>query len=180
MTDLTKMVPPSWCGCRELMELQRVFGLAIDRLEADKQFWLAQFSIDTATVGLVGWERAAGIETDLSLSLDWRRAKIKAKLRGLGVTTPQVICEIVESFTGGVATLQEGVAKHTFRVTVDGVLNPPEDMATLRHSVTVVKPAHLAHEYALKYQSGRLSVGCGVAVQEVRHYHYKMSLEGSA
>lgn len=174
MTDLTKMVPPSWRGCRELMEIQRVIGLALDRLDRDKQFWLDQFCIDTATVGLVGWERAVGIETDLTLSLDWRRARIKAKLRGLGVTTAQTICDIVESFAGGVATLQEGVAKHTFRVTVDGVLNPPEDMATLRHSVTVVKPAHLAHEYVFRYQSGQLPVGIATAIQMVARHHYEV------
>lgn len=177
MRDLTTMLAPSWRGCPELMEIQRVSGLALDRLDRDVQFWLDQLCIETATAGLVGWERAVGIQTDLSLSLDTRRAKVKAKLLGFGVTTSEVICAIVERFTGGVATLQEGVAKHTFRVTVEGVLNPPEDLSAMRHSVTEVKPAHLAHEYALQYQSGRLPVACAMAVQQVRHYHY--SLEGT-
>lgn len=176
MRDLTLALAPSWRGDPALREIQRVNGLALDRLDEDVRVWLDQFRIETATAGLAMWERAVGIETDLTLSLDWRRAKVKAKLQGLGVTTDKVICAIVERFTGGVATLQEGVDKHTFRVTVDGVINQPENMEVMRHSVTEVKPAHLAHEYALRYQSGRLAVGCGMAVQEVKQYHY--SLEG--
>lgn len=168
------MLAPSWRGCPELMEIQRVAGLALARLERDVQLWKDQLRIETATVGLVGWERAVGIQTDLSLSLDVRRAKVKAKLQGLGVTTAEVICAIVERFTGGAATLQEGVAKHTFRVTVEGVLDPPENMAAMLHSVAEVKPAHLAHQYAFSYQSGRLPVGCGMVVQQVKHYHFEM------
>lgn len=176
MRELTLALAPSWQGDPALRELQRVNGLALDRLDEDVRLWLDQFRIETATVGLAVWERAVGIETDLTLSPDWRRAKVKAKLQGLGVTTAEVICAIVERFTGGVATLQEGVDKHTFRVTVEGVVNQPENMAVMRHSVTEVKPAHLAHEYALRYQSGRLAAGCGMAAQEVKRYHY--SLEG--
>lgn len=177
MRDMAAMLAPSWRGCPELMEIQRVAGLSMDELNQDVQFWLDQFCIDTATVGLPGWERAVGIKTDLTLSLDTRRAKVKAKLLGLGVTTAEVICAIVERFTGGVATLQEWVDDYTFRVTVEGVLNQPESLDAMRHSVAEVKPAHLAHEYALSYQSGRLPIGCGMAMQMVKHYHF--CLEGS-
>lgn len=177
MRDLTLSLAPSWQSDPALGELQRVQGLALDRLDEDVKLWLDQFRVETATVGLPMWERAVGIEPDLSLSPDWRRARVKAKLQGLGVTTAEVICGIVERFTGGVATLREGVDKHTFQVTVEGVLNQPENMAVMRHSVTEVKPAHLAHAYALRYQSGRLAVGCGAAVQEVKRYHYSLEVK---
>lgn len=172
--NLLGMVPPSWRKSPELAEIQRVVGLEVDQLWEAVEFVRAQLCIETATVGLAGWERTVGIKTDLSLSLDLRRSRVKAKLQGLGVTTPEVIRTIVERFTGGVARVEEHPREYWFKVIVDGVLNPPEDMAAMRHSVAEVKPAHLGHEYALQYQSGRLSVGCAMAVQQVRHYHYSM------
>lgn len=178
--NLMSMVPLSWRKSPELAEIQRVVALELKRARDARDFVLAQLRVETATVGLVGWERAVGITTDLSLSLDLRRSKVKAKLQGLGVTTPEVIQTIVERFTGGDASLEEHPSEYWFKVVVDGVLNPPEDMDAMRHSVTEVKPAHLDHEYELQYQSGRLSAGCGMAVQEVRHYHYKINLGGSA
>lgn len=174
--NLTDKVPPSWRSSPELAEIHRVIGLELERAREARDLALAQLDIETATVGLSVWEWAVGITTDLSQSLDLRRSKVKAKLQGLGVTTAEVICAIVERFTGGLATLQEGVAKHTFRVTVEGILNQPESMSAMLHSVAEVKPAHLAHEYALSYQSGRLPIGCGMAMQMVKHYHF--CLEG--
>lgn len=173
---LLDMISPSWHNSAELAEILRVEGLLIERLQAARDLLIAQLRIETATIGLPAWERALGIPTDVTLSLGLRRSKCKAKLQGLGITTAEVLCAIVQRFTGGVATLQEGVAKHTSRITVEGVLNPPEDMAAMRHSVVEVKPAHLAIEYALRYQSGRLPIGCGMAVQEVKRYHFGLEV----
>lgn len=172
--NLLETISPSWRKTPELAEILRVGGIFAGRLAADFAQFVAQLSVDTATVGMEGWERALGIQTDLSLSLDWRRRKVKAKLQGLGVTTPEVICSIVEGFTGGTAHVEEYPAEYKFRVVVDGVLNQPENMDVMRHSVAEIKPAHLAHEYALRYQSGRLPVRCAMAAQQVIHHYYRL------
>lgn len=170
--NFLERIPPSYRAGPEMAEIQRVIGLFIDRLWADVEFWRAQLNIETATVGLVVWERACGIQTDLALSLDWRRSKIKAKLQGTEVSKPSVIASIVARFTGGDVHVEEDAPGYTFTVVVDGVLNPPEDMATMRHSVAEIKPAHLAQEYSFNYQNGVQVVTCAMPVQMQKTYHF--------
>ena len=174
--NLMTMIPPSWQKSPELAEIQRVAGKLCGELEDALDFVWAQLDIERATVGLVFWERTVGIKTDLSLSLDLRRSKVKAKLQGLGVTTPEVIRAIVERFTGGAARVEEHPSEYWFRVIIEGLLNPPESMAEMRASIAEIKPAHLDHEYTLRYQSGQLPVGVIMAVQQVRHYHFGLEV----
>lgn len=172
--NLLERLPPSYRAGPEMAEIQRVAGLFIDRLWADVAFWKAQLNIETATVGLVVWEKALGIQTDLTLSLDWRRSKIKAKLQGVGVSKPSVIAAIVARFTGGNVHVEERTAEYLLKIVVDGVLNPPENMAAMRHSVAEIKPAHLDHEYALNYQSGEQVVGIAMLMRKRTKYTFRL------
>lgn len=172
--NLLSMLPPSYQAGPEMAEIQRVIGAFVDRLMADLERLKAQLDIETATTGLVGWERAVGIQTDLTQSLDWRRSKIKAKLQGLSVTTPAVIAAIVSRFTGGDAYVEEYPSQYLIKVVAEGLLNPPENMSSLRHAVAEVKPAHLAHEYVLSYQTGALPVGCAVVMQVAENYNFEV------
>lgn len=176
--SLIDMVPECFRQGPEMAEIQRIAGVFIDRLEADIDDVFAQFCVETATWGLAElWEPRLGIKTDLTKSLDLRRSQVKAKLQGMSTTTPAAIKAIAERWTGGVATVEEHPSEYWFKVIIDGLLNQPEDLDGLKAAVAEIKPAHLGQEYALQYQSGRLSVACAMAVQQVRHYHY--SLEGS-
>lgn len=172
--NLLERLPPSYRAGPEMAEIQRVAGLFIERLWADVAFWKAQLNIETATVGLVDWEKALGIQTDLTLSLDWRRSKIKAKLQGSGVSKPSVIAAIVARFTGGDVHVEEDAPNYLLKIVVDGVLNPPESMAAMRHSVTEIKPAHLDHEYALNYQSGEQIVGVAMLMRKRTKYTFRL------
>lgn len=174
--NLLESIPPSYRAGPEMAEIQRVAGLFIDRLWADFEFWKAQLSIETATVGLVVWEQAVGIQPDLTLSLDWRRSKVKAKLQGTEVSKPSVIAAIVARFTGGDVQVVEDAPNYLLKLVVDGVLNPPENMAALRHSVAEIKPAHLAHEYAFSYQSGAQYPVCAMPVQAVKTYQFAVEV----
>lgn len=174
--NLLERLPPSFQAGPEMAEIQRVLGVFIKRLWDDLEVWKAQFDIETATIGLPLYEQIHGILTDLTLSLDWRRSKIKAKRQGLGVSTPAMIASIVARFTGGDAHVEELPADYIIKVVVDGVLNPPEDMDVMRHSVAEIKPAHLAHEYAINYQSGQQPAGCAMLLQQAKRYQF--ALEG--
>lgn len=170
--NLLERLPPSYRAGPEMAEIQRVAGLFIDRLWADVEFWKAQLNIETATVGLVDWEKVLGIQTDLTLSLDWRRSKIKAKLQGTEVSKPSVIAAIVARFTGGDVHVEEDAPNYLLKIVVDGVLNPPESMAAMRHSAAEIKPAHLAQEYLFRYQSGAQIVACAMLAQARKTYHF--------
>lgn len=168
--NLLERLPPSYRSGPEMAEIQRVAGLFIERLWADVEFWKAQLNIETATVGLVDWEKALGIQTDLTLSLDWRRSKIKAKLQGTEVSKPSVIAAIVARFTGGDVHVVEDAPNYILKMVVDGVLNPPDSMAAMRHSVAEIKPAHLVQEYAFNYQNGAQYAASAMPVQQCKTY----------
>lgn len=172
--NLLERLPPSYRAGPEMAEIQRVAGLFIERLRADAELWKAQLNIETATVGLAEWEKALGIQTDLTLSLDWRRSKIKAKLQGTAVSKPSVIAAIVARFTGGDVHIEEDAPNYTVKIVVDGVLNPPASMATMRHSVAEIKPAHLAHEYTLTYQSGLNEVRSACIVRQAKKFTFEV------
>lgn len=176
--NLLARLPPSYQAGPEMAGIQRVAGLFVQRLWDDLEDWKAQLDVETATWGLVDWEKALGIQTDLALSLDWRRSKIKAKLQGTEVSKPSVIAAIVARFTGGDVHVEEDAPNYNLKIVVDGVLNPPENMSAMRHSVAEIKPAHLAHEYALNYQSGAQTVG--VAMLMRKRVKYKFGLEATA
>lgn len=174
MRDLLATLAPSWQGTPELAELQRVIALALDRLDADVELWRAQLSIDTATQGLESWERAVGIVPDLSLSLDTRRAKVKAKLMGLGVTTAEVVRVIVESLCQRKTTVTEGHSPFTVRITMDGILTDPPTLSVIRHSLAEVMPAHLAREFSYRASVGTSPWHTAGVIQKIERHKFRL------
>lgn len=59
-----------------------------------------QYFIDTTTWGLANWERVCGIVTDENKPLDQRRSAIKAKIRGIGPVTKEMIQRVVSAWFG--------------------------------------------------------------------------------
>lgn len=178
--NLLKMLPPTYQAGPEMAEIQRVAGIFLERAREDMMDLWAQFNIDTATWGLqLFWEAKVGIATDLSLSLDTRRSRVKAKLQGLSVTTPAVIKSIAERYTGGVATVEEHPAGYFFRVLLDGLFNVPACMKELEHSIAEIKPAHLEQEYALRYLAGELTDYAALVPQVADHYYFSMEEVGT-
>ncbi len=167
------MVPRSWRESPELAEVLRVAGLFADRLRADLDLVAEQLGVEMATVGLEGWEQTLGLDSTPSLPPDTRRSRIKARLQGLGVTTLAVLVTIAERYTGGVAHVEETPEAYRFRVVVDGLLNPPGDMESLRRSIAEIKPAHLATDYAFQLHAGHIPARYVGAVQQVKHYHFE-------
>lgn len=112
---------------------------------------LAQFYVDTATWGLADWERVLGLRSTPSMSDEDRRANIKAKLRGIGTVTVELIKNVAESYIGGDVDVAEDFAGYTVTITFIGERGIPERLDDVKAALRAIIPAHLAISYKFTY-----------------------------
>lgn len=108
-----------------------------------------QAFIETATWGLMYWENEYGIETNLNSSYEERREIIKAKKKGSGTTTKEMIKNVAETFSGGEVNVIEDNKNYSFTVQFVGVKGIPKNMQGFKNMLEDIKPAHLS--YSFKY-----------------------------
>lgn len=111
----------------------------------------AQLNVGTATVGLTAWERALGLNTDVSKSDTERRERIMSKLRGTGTVTAEMIANVAQSFTGGQVTVIEDAENYRFVLKFSGQYGTPPNMADVGAAIEEIKPAHLSYSYEYSY-----------------------------
>ncbi|MCX7614756.1 MAG: YmfQ family protein, partial [Clostridiales bacterium] len=107
----------------------------------------------SATWGLVLWEKALGIDTDVSKSNEYRRTRIMSKLRGSGTTTADMIKNVAESFSNGIVDVIEHPEQYSFDIKFVGTLGIPPNMDDLTAAVEEIKPAHLAYTFVYIYRT---------------------------
>ena len=109
-----------------------------------------QCFVDTATWGLDRWEQFVGIETDKSKPIEERRERIKAKLRGSGTVTKQLIKDVAEAFAGEVDIIED-FQNGQFTIKFIGTRGIPKNMNDFMDSIYKIKPAHLGVLYESTY-----------------------------
>jgi len=114
---------------------------------------LNQFFIDSADFTLERWEKEFGIEVNNTLNINFRRSRIKAKLRGQGTVTIILIKNVAESFSNGQVDVIEDNANYRFIIKFVSVLGIPPNMSDLQKAIEDIKPAHLKALYEFTYNS---------------------------
>ena len=168
--NLSTRLPDYYQECPPVAELERVLGEEAGKLAASREDVLAQLWIDTATWGLDLWEQWCGLPTDRSRPYSYRRGRIKAKLRGQGATTAEMIASVVASF--GFQPEQVSVTEHPadyqFEVVVSDLAAVPEDTADIQAAVNEIKPAHLDWWFTWVMAQLLETVGIGSGLWRVR------------
>ncbi|MEK4193295.1 MULTISPECIES: putative phage tail protein [Paenibacillus] len=149
--DLMKYLPTYYKGVQEIEELQQSLGIEIYGLTTRVQEVLDQAYVETATWSLARWEAELGLSSDPSKSYVNRREMVKAKRRGTGTTTPEMIQRTASAFAGGEVSVEEVPGEYRFIVRFIGILGIPPNMAGLIQILDEIKPAHLAYEFAYTY-----------------------------
>jgi len=103
---LLEMLPGTYQHSAEIADLENALSIETEKAQKAKDGLMLQLNVDTATWGLVLWEKAYGIKTDVSKSFADRRSRIKSKMRARGVTTVDVIRKVAESFAGDKADVR--------------------------------------------------------------------------
>lgn len=108
-----------------------------------------QFFIDSATWGLEFYEIDLGIEVDKNKPYDERREVIKAKIKGQGTTTIQMIKDTAKAFTNGEVDIIEDYEKYHFIIKFISIRGIPKNIEDFKDMIRTIKPAHLT--FAIEY-----------------------------
>ncbi|MDU4479778.1 putative phage tail protein, partial [Clostridium sp.] len=92
--QLRNLVPREIIEIKDIEEIYKSQQVQLDKSEVDIHDLLNQFSVNTCTWGIVLWEKFIGILSDSSKSLEERKARVLAKIRGQGTTTIEAIKNI--------------------------------------------------------------------------------------
>lgn len=150
--DLTKYVPMFIWENNDIMQaIYKSQGDELGSLLYCLEDLQKQFYIDTATWGLDLWEEEYGITTNLNYSYEQRREVVKAKKRGQGTTTKQMIKNVAEAFSGGEVDVIENTGPYIFTIQFVGVKGIPRNMQAFINMLEDIKPAHLAYEFKYTY-----------------------------
>lgn len=108
---------------------------------------LNQLFIDTATWGLSFWEQQYGILTNINKFYEDRRELVKAKIRGTGTTTIQMIKNTAEAFSNGECDVIEHSETYLFTVKFIGIKGIPHNMQSFENILKIIKLAHLNYDF---------------------------------
>lgn len=147
--DLLYRLPPHLKEIAEFKSWNDVSSYELGFSAWQEEDILNQCFIDTATWGLLFWEKIFSIPTDLNKSYEDRREVIKAKLRGSGTTNEQMIKNTAEAFSGGECNIIMHPEDYSFTVQFVGIKGIPKNLESFKQMLEDIKPAHLG--YDLKY-----------------------------
>lgn len=140
---------PSYYNKNQSMmkDIQNAIAQEAGRANYSSVDMLDQFFLDTATWGLDIWERELGVETDASSVNETRRESIKAKLRGSGTITKEMLKNTALAFTNAEIEIIENYEDYSFIIKFIGVKGIPSNMQAFIDMVEAIKPAHLAYSF---------------------------------
>ena len=151
LPDLMKYLPEYYQGVPEMEQLQASAGTECGELVFAIADSNGQKNLESATWGLSRWERMLALTTDTDKSYATRREMIKAKLRGNGTTSPEMIQRTAYAFSGGDVEVVEVPGAYSFEVRFVGTLGIPANMAGLIQIMEEIKPAHLDYTFVFSY-----------------------------
>ncbi|WP_125154296.1 YmfQ family protein [Clostridium rectalis] len=149
--DLLTYLPQFLRDTKEFKVLDKVLGDELALLSLQIEDLVKQCFIDTATWGLTLWEKEYAVKTDINKSYEERREVLKAKKRGHGTVTRNLIKETAEAFSGGQVEVIEEFKSYCFIVKFIGVKGIPKNLAAFKDMIDTIKPAHLAYDFKYTY-----------------------------
>lgn len=154
LINLTKYVPEfTYENSKILKSIYKGLGEELTKVNDSIDDLINQCFINSATWALTLWEEEYGIESDLSLAYEERREIIKAKMRGQGTTTIEMIKNTSEAFSGGEVEIEEHNEECYFVVKLVGVRGIPKNMESFTKMLDVIKPAHLGYVFKYSYNT---------------------------
>ncbi|VIG19055.1 phage protein [Clostridioides difficile] len=140
---------PSFYNNDITRKIQEAYDIELETLRETYDDTFDQFFVDTATWGLDYWENILSIKNRFDLSIEDRRSNIKAKMRGKGTTTIEVIKAIGEAYTK--TNVDVEVFSNLFSFTLSFITNDCSynTILELDKKIEEIKPAHLEHKFEM-------------------------------
>jgi len=151
--NMLRYMPDYYQPSQVIRALFKAVTAELRRLEFDADTVRDSMFLDSVVENIGRWEADLGITPDKAKPYDFRREKVRAKLRALGTTTKAMIASVAAAFSNGEVEVIEDNANYSFRVKFTGVKGIPENMTDLSAILEEIKPAHLAFSYDYTYNT---------------------------
>ena len=148
---LLELLPDRIQKAEETKAYENAMEPSVIDAQSAKDDTLAQVFLETATWGLDLWEKQLGLETEAEKNLEYRRSRIKSKLRGQGTATIAMIQNLSESFSGGETEIIEHPEQYSFDIKFCGSVGTPPNLDDLTAALNETIPAHLSYQYQYRY-----------------------------
>lgn len=174
--ELVTLLPPYYEGNNSMEELQSILSIDINTLANELNETINQCFINTTTSLLSRYEKIYGLSVDVSKSNEFRREKIRAKVRGAGTVTKQMIVDVAKSYSNGEVEVIEDPVNYSFIIKFVGILGMPANMADLTLTIEEIKPAHLSFTFEYVYNTHTV-LGNFTHTQLSAYTHYQLRNE---
>lgn len=151
--DLMELLPEYYTGNTTMEELQGILSTDIYALAAKFGETIDECFVNTASALLSRYEQVYGLKVDVSKTDEFRRERIRAKIRGIGTVTKQMIIDTAKSYSNGEVEVIEDPASYSFQIKFIGTIGIPANMADLTLTIEEIKPAHLAYTFEYTYNT---------------------------
>jgi uncharacterized protein YmfQ (DUF2313 family) len=170
------LLPDYYSDNVTMNELQGILTTDINNLALGFHETIDQCFVNTASSLLSRYEKIYGIDVDITKSDTFRRERIKAKIRGTGTVTKQMIMDTAASYSNGEVKIIEDPANCSFKIKFVGTKGLPPNMTDLTLTIEEIKPAHLAFSFEYVYQThGELQ---SYTYDELSNYTHEQLMEG--
>ncbi|CAL83874.1 DUF2313 domain-containing protein [Clostridium botulinum] len=147
--EMITYVSPIYEQSKVIQAIFESIGYEWDVAESLADDILKQFFPQSATWGLIYWEEAVSIVTNLTDEIERRRRKVIAKLQSRYAINPKRMALILKNYTGADILITENIAPYTFEVKLTGREGFPKSLEDLYKEVKRIKPSHLSVRYKL-------------------------------
>lgn len=149
-----------------VMDYENAVQVSLDDLESAYDQMTGNLHIDTASHWLSLWEKAYGITADTTKDDDTRRAKVKAKMQGVGTTTLEMMQQVSAPYSEEPPEVIEDNPAYTFYIYLYNTSGyEPENLGDLRGVIEEIKPAHLDYQIIMLADIGTMDVFSGCLMQ---------------
>ena len=148
---LTDLMPERYLASPEVGAAAGIIWVLGEVFRARALDWLAQLTIDTATWGIVYWEREYGVTPQATDTLDDRRSRVKAKLRAPQTVTAAMLENLTDSYINGQSEVTELPRQYKVKIRFNGEYGVPANLESLTAALLEVLPSHVVYEYLYRY-----------------------------
>lgn len=148
---LLSYMPEYYRTSQVIDNLNNAYALELDDFDKKLDSIMNQFFLDTADMSLGRWEKELGLEVNENYDIEFRKSRIRSKLRGQGTITVGLIKSVSESFSNGEVDVTENNPVYSFSVKFVGTRGIPPNLDDLKAAIENIKPAHLVVVYEFTY-----------------------------
>jgi len=147
------LLPPYYDDNKTMKELQSILSADVNSLASGLSETIDQCFVNTATSLLSRYEKIYGLNVDVSKSNEFRRERIRAKIRGTGTVTKQMVIDTARSYSNGEVEVIEDPSNYSFAIKFVGTFGIPANMADLTLTIEEIKPAQLSFTFEYVYRT---------------------------